>query len=167
MTIRYNNTRGDILYANFLSLMRNRYLHVLWSIFIIWICYTALQGSKTAPQSMSITVATCVFMAVICYVFFFTATFAVVAGMILLRKNKGVLGEHSLTLSDEGLVESTIYNETLNRWAAYHKTVSTKKHLLLYVSEGQFHVISKKRPLIEGDLAAFEAALNEKTKLAQ
>lgn len=166
MTIRYDTTRGDLLYANCRAITRNSFLLVFWSIVIVWVCYMALQDPKVSEHGFGYKVAFALVMAAFYYALFFAATFSVMAGMVLLRKNTGVLGEHRLSISAEGLIESTIHNESLNRWSAYHKTVSTKRYLMLYVTEGQFHIISKKRPLLEGDLAAFEAALNEKTKTA-
>ena len=36
--------------------------------------------------------------------------------MAYARPQKGVLGPHTLVLTDEGLIERTEYNETLRRW---------------------------------------------------
>lgn len=164
MTIRYNNTRGDLIFVNIRTILHNRLLLAIWAIGTANICYSALQGPKIQDTSLGMKIFLCVFVGGIFSVFLFASIIAMTTAMILLKKNKGVLGEHLVSISDEGIVESTIYNESLHRWSAYHKTVSTSRFLLLYANEGQYLVISRKRPLIEGDLVAFEAALNEKTR---
>lgn len=164
MTIRYTITRKDLLVANFRTLIRNRFLQVVWAVIICSSCYSALHEPKMLGYGLAYKIGFCLFFGAIYFAALFGLTFVVTSAMLLVRKNKGVLGEHRLTISDEGLIESTIYNESLNRWSAYHKTISTSGYLLLYVSEVHFHFISKKRPLLEGDLAAFESLLNAKVK---
>jgi hypothetical protein len=166
MTIRYTTTRGDLLFANFRTLARNRFLLVFWSIAIAGVCYSAVNDPKVVDHAVGYKIGLCATMALLYFVLFFSVTLVVTSAMALLRKNTGVLGEHRVSISDEGLMESTVHNESLHRWSGYHRTVSTKGYLLLYITDAQFHIISKKRPLIEGDLTAFEAALNEKTKSA-
>ncbi len=164
MTIRYLTTRGDLLAANFRSLVHNRFLWAFWTLAIIWLCYGALRAPEVAARGLGYKIGLSLFTAAFHFAMLFSLTFVLVSLMVLLRKNRGVLGEHRLTISPEGLVEATAYNESLNRWSAYHRTVSTKRYLMLYVTEGQFHIVPKRRPLLEGDLAAFEAALAEKTE---
>ena len=166
MTIRYFTTRGDLLAGQFRSIVRNRFLQVFWAIVVASLCYSAVREPATAGQTVGYKIAFCLVMAALYVAVFVGLTFALTSVMFLLRKNTGVLGEHRLSITDVGLVESTVHNESLNRWSAYHRTVSTKGHLFLYVTESQFHIISKKRPLLEGDLAEFEATLREKTKTA-
>ena len=89
---------------------------------------------------------------------------AAIAGRVLLQKYVGVLGEHRLTITEENLIESTTYNESAFRWSGYQRTVVTKAYLLLYVTDTMVYFIPRKRPLLEGDLPRFEAALAERTK---
>jgi len=164
MIVRYNTTRGDLIAASIRSVLHSRIILAMWVFFITRTCYSALQGPKIVDMSLGSKVFFSIILGGLFSAFFFGTVIAVAVAAVLLKKNKGVLGEHRLAISDDGILESTIHNESLNRWSTYHKTVSTRSHLLLYVNEGHFHIISKKRPLIEGDLVAFEAALNEKTK---
>ena len=167
MKIRYVVTRGDLLFATLRSILRNRFLSVLWSALIVWACYDQVHSAKVVDHSTGYKVFLCVFLAATYLVMLFGATFVLTSAMVLLRKNTGLLGEHELSISDEGIVESTAHNHSTYRWSCYHRTVSTRNYLMLYVTEGQFHIISKRRRLLGGDLAAFEALLREKTKRAQ
>lgn len=166
MTIRYIVTRGDLLFATFRSLIRNRFILVIWTVLIGWICFNAVRGPQVASHALGYKLVFCIFMAVFYFVILFSVTFALTSVMMLLRRNTGLLGEHRLSISDEGITESTSHNESLNRWSAYHRTVKTKRHLMLYVTEVQYHIISRRRPLLEGDLRSFEAMLDAKTKKA-
>jgi len=163
-SIRYTTTRCDLLYAGYRSLFHNRMVLGLWAAIITYVCYNSLQQQEIIYRSIWHKVVACMLTAGFVFVFLGGLSFILISLTVLKRKNKGVLGEHRITITDEGLVESTEHNESLNRWSAYHKTVSTSRYLLLYVNEAQLHTVSKRRPLIEGDLAAFEKALNEKTK---
>ena len=163
MTIRYTLTRADLIRVNFRALLRNRFLQVLWGALIAWDCYTTLTGPQLADTGMVYKIVFTGFMAVFYYALLFSITFVLTSALLLVRKNKGVLGEHRLTVTEDGLFESTVHNESLNRWSAYHKTVKTARYLMLYVTETNLHIIPRKRPLLEGDLVAFEIALLEKT----
>ena len=97
-------------------------------------------------------------MILFCALFLALATVITLA-IVFSRKNRGVIGEHRLTITEAGLVETTTLNESLNRWAGLHKIVSTRAGLIIYVNDSMFHFVSRRRPLIEGDLVKFEESL--------
>lgn len=164
MTIRYNTTRGDLIVNNARSILRNRFIMTMWSIVIAYYCFDYWREPEMQSHTLGIKVFSTTIFAVLSVLILFGITFVLTTMLILTRNNKGALGEHRITLTDEGLLESTDYNESLSRWSGYHKTVNTKSYLILYVTEGSFLHISKKRPLLEGDLTAFESALKAKTQ---
>ena len=71
-------------------------------------------------------------------------------------KGKGVLGEHTLEITDDGLIETTEYNRSLHRWAGIHKVTESRRFLWIYVTDTLAHIVPRRRPLIEGDLRLFE-----------
>jgi hypothetical protein len=137
-----------------------------WAIIIAVACYGQLHGPKIQSQSIGYKVIFCVLLSLIWLAFFVLVTLIVLSLQIFSQKNKAVLGEHRLSISDDGLIESTIYNESIHKWSGYHKTITAATYLMIYPTDGRFFYISKRRPLLEGDIAAFEAALKEKTKNA-
>jgi hypothetical protein len=164
MTIRYNITRLDLLRFQLRSILNNKFLIGFWILAIGWNCYAEWHRGGMIEHDLAYKITYCVVSFVFYFLIMLGITLLVVGPMIYFRKNLGLLGEHRLSLTDEGLIESTIHDESLSRWSAYHKTVSTRSYLLLYVKEGRAHIISRKRPLLEGNLAEFEEALRQKTR---
>ncbi|MEO7098852.1 MAG: YcxB family protein [Luteolibacter sp.] len=159
MTIHYINTRSDLFLLYFRILVRSRMLLVLWAVFMGLDGFTAFRDAGIPNQNLAQQITAAFWAVSMTGVFVIGLPTAVVICMAFLRKNKGTLCEHRLSISEAGLTESTEYNESLNRWSGYHKTVITKNYIFLYVSEGLCHIVPKKRPLLGGDLKEFEAAL--------
>jgi hypothetical protein len=66
---------------------------------------------------------------------------AVLALTILTRKYHGVLCEHTIEVTDRGLIERTDVNETVHRWAGFHKVVRSRRYLRLYVTDALVHTV--------------------------
>jgi hypothetical protein len=63
--------------------------------------------------------------------------------MISEKENPGLIGEHSLTLSPEGLLEETVYNSHFTRWNGIRDLQETKAHLFFFISALSAHVVPK------------------------
>ncbi|MEO5713030.1 MAG: YcxB family protein [Luteolibacter sp.] len=163
MTIRYITTRGDLVSLCFSSMMKSRITQVIYGLISLQIAYSVVTTGTFMNHSFGLKVAVGFATAAFIYAVMFTFAFVLSATIMLMRKNTGILGEHEISIMEEGLLEVTAHNESLNRWSAYHKTISTNRYLRLYVTEGTCHSISKKRPLLVGDINAFEALLREKS----
>ena len=48
-------------------------------------------------------------------------------------KDGGVLGRHKFRISDEGLWESTEYNESLLKWNGIKSIETSKKHIFVFI----------------------------------
>jgi hypothetical protein len=70
-------------------------------------------------------------------------------------KHEGVLCEHVLEITDEGLVESTELNRTLHKWLSVSRIMRMFGYLYVYVGEMNSHQIPLRR--VNADqLMAFE-----------
>lgn len=163
MKIRYIVKRRDIVYANIKALLSNRVLVGAWILVSIWISNAWASEEAVMANSLGFKIALFSILFLLYLGILSGVTIMVTAVLALLRKSKGIIGEHQLTLSDEGITETTEFNKSLNKWIGYHKTISTKRYLMLFVCEGQYHIISKSRPLLEGNLSEFEIDLNQRT----
>jgi len=163
VTIRYSLTRADLLFTNARSIFLNRFILGFWTVAIIGLCITMLREPKIAVHGLAYKAVFAVIIAVFYLIVLTAGTVLLTSLMVLLRKNQGILGEHRITLPAEGLVEATDFNESLNRWSAYHRTVTTKRYLFIFVTEGLIHVVPRRRALLQGDLVEFEAALRQHT----
>ena len=166
MTIRHTLTRRDLLALNLHLLMRKRFIWALWGLLVCFVSYGDLHRPEIASRGLSYQFSYFGLMATMYFVVLFGFTVTATSVLILTRKNTGVLGEHRLTITDQGIVEATEHNESLFKWSAYKKTVSTRGFLILRLTEAMYHGVPRNRPLLEGDLLSFEAELNSKTKSA-
>ncbi|HRX85257.1 MAG TPA: YcxB family protein [Phycisphaerae bacterium] len=81
----------------------------------------------------------------------------------LARHGQGVMGEHELAITEEGLHEQTKHNTHLHRWSAVREAVTTPDgaYLLIVLTSGGAHAVPA-AGVIEGDLAEFTVALGER-----
>lgn len=75
-------------------------------------------------------------------------------------KNRGVIGEHELEISADGIIERTLYNETKSAWGAVEKIESNPEYTFIYMNSVTAHVIPTRR-IIEGDLSEFLTTLGQ------
>ena len=75
--------------------------------------------------------------------------------------NKGMLGEHELEITEDGIIERSPYNETRTAWGAVERIESTPDHTFIYAGSMMAHVIPHSR-INEGDYKAFLAQLGQR-----
>lgn len=54
---------------------------------------------------------------------------------------KSMLGEHSLTLTDEGVIEKNNSGETKTNWSSIEKIVQTDEHLYIYIDSIKAYIV--------------------------
>jgi hypothetical protein len=163
MQIRYSLNRWDLLRVNARSALHNRMIILIWVGISLLLALNSFNRSTALAHGFGVSLITVLIVALAIFTLMLGATLLLTSLIVAGRKHTGVLGEHTLRVTEEGLVEKTEHNESLNRWSAYHRTVKSGAYLFLYVTEGMAHVVPLRRPLIEGDFAEFEAALRAKT----
>ena len=145
--------------CNIRTLLHNRINLLLWAALSAFFVLSAFASEKTAEAHLAVKV----FVAAVFFGLAFSALFITTALLttlfVLCRTHRGVLGEHTLTVTEEGLVETTEHNESLHRWSAYHRTQRSGAYLFLYVNDTMAHVVPLRRPPLEGDAASFEASV--------
>jgi hypothetical protein len=84
---------------------------------------------------------------------YFAFTFAALACLIIVtqilfhtlwvfvNKNRGVVGEHTIEIQDDGLLEKTAVNQSLHRWAGFHKIQASRSYLFVFVTDNIVHYI--------------------------
>jgi len=60
------------------------------------------------------------------------------------RTSRGVLGHHSITLTPDGITETTAVNNTSYSWLAISKIFESKEFIFLQVTPGMVHMIPKR-----------------------
>jgi hypothetical protein len=56
----------------------------------------------------------------------------------------GLLGEHTLILSDDGIIESTSVNEALNKWAGIRGIEQNDGYIFIFLNQTMAHIIPKR-----------------------
>ena len=123
------------------GLSRNRVLVTFFVIISTLVAFLNLREPDLVAHSLAFKIF---------YVLVFDALFVTTISivtlivlwiMILIRRNRGVLGEHTLEVTPAGLVERTEFNETLHRWQGFHRVIRTHRYLYLWVTDSMIHAV--------------------------
>jgi len=60
------------------------------------------------------------------------------------KRNEGIIGEHSIEISEEGVREITKVNNSLNLWNGITKIKQDNSYIYIYIKEFEAHIIPKK-----------------------
>lgn len=71
------------------------------------------------------------------------------------KQDKGQLGKHSMTLTEDGLVESTVVGESRNSWAGIHRVEQNPDYIFLYTAPIAAHLVPKRAFNDPGDADRF------------
>lgn len=59
-------------------------------------------------------------------------------------KGKGILGEHTITLTEDDLIEETVYNKSFCKWNGILKIVTSRRYLAVHITEQLIHLIPRR-----------------------
>lgn len=156
-SITYEITRWD-LFANWMLVMfRNRLLRVFVPVALV------LNGLLIVGPDLSKRSLFQNLIAIVVYLVGFLGFLAVLQAILglanaFLFKQQGVVGQHTLEITEGGLIERTEYNETLHRWPSICRILSLCGYLFVYVGDNNSHQIPK-RSFAPQEFANFEADL--------
>jgi hypothetical protein len=157
LAITYQLTRWDLVLNSVAVLFRNRITRVVFPFFMVLNGVILLgPGLRTRPpwltavEALVYSVGFAVFMLVFLFCFGLAVAF--------LLNQRGVVGEHVLEITEQGLVERTEFNETLHKWGAICRVMSMWGYLYVYVSDMNCHQIPE-RCFPRQELAQFESEL--------
>lgn len=156
-SIRYQITRWD-LFTNWLTIfLRNRIIQV-FVVAIMILNAGLILGPGLSARPFSRTV----FYGVV-YIIGFVGVLLVFQGIVgfataFLLKQRGIVGQHVLEITEQGLVERTEFNETLHKWTSICRILSIGGYLYIYVSDNNCHQVPKRHFSIQ-EISAFEADL--------
>jgi hypothetical protein len=84
-----------------------------------------------------------------------------------LRKDKGVLGKHTLEITEAGLQEATDVNNSLHKWGAAFRIRETRNYAYIYVSETNVHIVPRTRCCSQDSVKGFLAELRTRIRKFQ
>jgi hypothetical protein len=162
MQIRFSLSRLDLFRARAAVLLCSRALWALWGGIGALVFYSAFTTELKEPHGTGFRLTLAAVETVVVLGFSIGFAMAFTLFQTFAGKGRGVLGEHTLRLTDEGLEETTEYNVSLHRWSGFGKCRERGGFFFIYVTDTMAHVVPLRRPLLEGDLAEFRRALEPK-----
>jgi hypothetical protein len=164
-TITYRITRWDLFASNMTLWMRSRVLQLMLVVLLgvnLWFGRSRYLGRASALEIALHALGILVF-----YVMFVVGTLVVVGlAMSFLLKQRGIICEHILEITDEGLVESTEMNRTLHRWSAISRIMNIFGYLFVYVGDQHSHQVPR-RCIPPEQMAYLERELRARTAAAR
>jgi hypothetical protein len=111
-----------------------------WMLLAIWTTWMGFPGrGRFSIQKLLLAF---VVAALACAVVLIIVGLLVVCAMTMIaRKERGLIGEHTFTLTDAGLIESTVSNENLIKWGGARALVRTGRYFYVRVTYGSYHTI--------------------------
>ena len=163
-SITYELTRWDVFQNHATILFRNRLLQVVILLGIVGVEAVILRGYHGAPLNFLLSAS---FKAICNLLEWLAVTILLLSlAIAFVFKQRGVVGEHTLEITERGLSERTEYNESLARWPSIRRLHSTRRYLYIYISDFNFHPVPK-RCFDKEKIAGFEAELRAFVKRSQ
>jgi hypothetical protein len=165
MRLRYELSRRDVLVAmlGVQFYLRGNYLIAVLVLPVMWWYLfqfvEGLTGSDTVVRVIFATLVT-----LVGGVGSLGVMLMLPVVLFNLWARSGVIGEHTLELTDEGLVESTDVNRTLRNWDTPFRVRTTPGFTHLEVGGGHVYPIPTGRPPIEGSVPAFLDELSARVR---
>ncbi len=158
-SITYELTRGDV-FANVMTIcLRNRILQIFIPIALVLNMLIVLTR-QPAERSLPGTMMTVIFFL---FEFLLVVLFTqVLIGVVsaFMQRQKGVVGRHTMEISDQGLIERTDVNETLHKWPGVTRVLTLFGYLYIYVGDNNSFAIPR-RGFAPGELENFETELRQ------
>lgn len=156
-SLTYELTRGDLFVNSMTVALRNRMLQII--IGLAFVINAALilgpQIGKSPLWQLALTAVGLV-IGISVTVLFFQGIMAVAIAFVM--KQHGVVGQHTLTITPEGLRETTEFNDTVHKWPLIQRVMPLFGSVYIYVGDQNSHQVPR-RNVPPGQLERFLAAL--------
>lgn len=155
MEIRYTNTLGDLVRFNLYHLSRMGVVQVLIVVLVGIHVSTFGVDILELDQPLAIRIAS--------FVLSLAILFGVLVALELLvlflsykpAKNRSILTDHVLRITDDGIVEETPLSSSTVAWSAIPRIAQNSRYLFVYVQQNSAHVVPKRAFPSSADATAF------------
>jgi len=161
-SIRYRLTKGDLFRWQIYQLVRNRVLMSLFILCSALVVVLDLHQPDMAARSVGFKCFFVVFFVPLFGGIVFLLSLVPLALLVVLRRHRGLVGEHIVEIWEAGLAERTDVNESLHRWAGFHKLISTRKYFYIFVTDAMVHVVPKRAFATKDEARAFQTAIENR-----
>lgn len=175
MKIEFNLTKDDYIAFNMHHIetsptIRRSLLIQQYGVSVIFLIvpYFFSRISR-APMLASFIVYGAIFLAWILYYpkYFMHATKKRIIKLIDEGDNSAILGIHSITLTDEGIVQESRTGESKSTWGSVKRIDETSEHIYIFIGTVNAYLVPKRDFEGKIHMEAFIDMLREKTGLKQ
>jgi hypothetical protein len=163
LEVTYSLTRGDIYLLNLRAVLTRPGLLLIHGGIIAVFTLVMLRDQKVAAESLSYRVTFGIAAALFLTSLMLGFQVVLVALLVSFKKLKGILGRHTLAIAEEGIVETTDFNQSLHRWPGIHRVRSTRRYLLIYINEVSFHAVPRRSFRTRDEASEFEAEVRRRS----
>jgi hypothetical protein len=144
MTVQYRNTISDLLWFNAYTIPRLRGMQILSLIIVLVFGYLFASTLRPiqAPVPTKWAVFTVLMIGALLFVAVTTILFTLVSSYP--RYGRAVREEHTVSLTEEGIVEQGIHSRQTTAWAGVQRVRRTRRAVLIYQSETGAHIIPRR-----------------------
>lgn len=162
MKIRYHLNRRDYSRGLRHAITKNRLSFITRILCFVLFGYAAYQISPDEIRRPALFYSV---MALIVWflAWIWTQFFLILVGGLsaFLPTARDYLGERSMQITDEGLETQSRHSRTTLAWSGIN-IIERKKRFLFLMSGADFYMVPTTRPLLEGDVDAFEAEVRKR-----
>jgi len=141
MRIVYQNTFLDVFSFHIYALPRQRAMQIMALVIGLFLGHTLW----SAARNLEGTVGMKVFVFAVMTSLVFAAILAMVLGStalsVFFNRSRHILGEHSICLTEEGVVESTPLGRQETTWGGIHHIARTRRFILLFITPASAHLV--------------------------
>lgn len=151
LTHQSNILRRDLALGTFItqiSMTINKVIYLFFTVFFAYSEWSSLFKSWGVTQAFFFAYLLIFYLVLILlFVFLFGVAMSIFTPML----KRGVLGKHNFEFRENGLFESTEYNETLHKYRSIGKVFTRFGTIYIQISGFQWHILPKR------DFASVEA----------
>jgi hypothetical protein len=140
-TITYTNTKADLVHFSFSHSLRQTVVRIMFAIPVIFLAWQLLQIVEHRNYPMFLKVAIVVGGVLIAIGFILGLHYAMSTLLFIGRKDRGVQGSHTVTLTENGISEVTSAGSSNQNWKSILEVRRTKEYILIYTQLHAAHVI--------------------------
>ena len=159
-------TRADLGFLTWRLMIFNRTIWIIGTSLALAILWSLSKGGKLPASALEGLILLALLTSCILAWVLVWAVLGTLFGVLTASTRNGVLGRHRYEISEEGLHESAIANESLVHWQGIHAVKLMKSYLLVFQTPALVHVLPRRCFRREEDFVFFAATLRERTREA-
>lgn len=144
MTVQYRNSMSDLLWFNAYTIPRIRGMQVITLVIVLVFGYLFASTLRPlrAPVPTKWAVFTVLMIGALLFVAVTTILFTLVSSYP--RYGRTVREEHTISLTENGIVEEGIHSRHTIAWAGVLRVRRTPRAVLIYLTETGAHIIPRR-----------------------